>query len=109
MNDQITQLLFNVGFCAAYTGFPYLSYAIALAASDETCLRRLTKRLYPEVAQHFGVSVSAAEQAMRFLLRCFWDSGNVPLLEQRICYPFNFRPYTGEFIGILAVYFRTLA
>ena len=108
MSDQVARLLFNVGFRAAYTGFPYLSYAIALATSDETCLHGLTKRLYPEVAQHFGVSVSAAEQAMRFLLHCFWDSGNVPLLEQRICYLFKFRPYTGEFIGILAVYFRTL-
>ena len=52
------------------------------------------------------MSAAAVEHDIRFLLACFWKRGNVALLEKRLGCDFQARPYTGEFIDILAAYFR---
>ena len=102
MTNQISIFLRNVGFRATYAGFPFLVCAISLVILEEDYLRCLTKRLYPDVARRFGVSPAAVEHDIRSLFSAFWTQGNGSLLEKHLGYPLRSRPFTGEFIDILA-------
>lgn len=107
LNDTprtISAFLRSIGFRATYIGFQYLVCAISLVMSNESYLHSLTTRLYPCVADIYGISAVSVERAMRFMINVFWDHGNVALLEDRLGYPMHDRPSIGEFIDVIAFY-----
>ena len=56
METKIYFLLHSLGIGAKYRGFRYLAYGIALCMEDEDYLLRVSKTLYPKIAQTFQVS-----------------------------------------------------
>ena len=63
METKIYFLLHSLGIGAKYRGFRYLAYGIALCMEDEDYLLRVSKTLYPKIAQTFQVSSSCVERA----------------------------------------------
>ena len=61
METKIYFLLHSLGIGAKYRGFRYLAYGIALCMEDEDYLLRVSKTLYPKIAQTFQVSSSCVE------------------------------------------------
>ena len=59
METEIYFLLHSLGIGAKYRGFRYLAYGIALCMEDEDYLLRVSKTLYPKIAQTFQVFPSA--------------------------------------------------
>ena len=51
METEIYFLLHSLGIGAKYRGFRYLAYGIALCMEDEDYLLRVSKTLYPKIAQ----------------------------------------------------------
>lgn len=62
METEIYFLLHSLGIGAKYRGFRYLAYGIALCMEDEDYLLRVSKTLYPKIAQTFQVSSSCVER-----------------------------------------------
>lgn len=53
------------GVPAHILGYQYAGYAIDLALADPAIINQMVKRLYPEVARHFGTTPSRVERAIR--------------------------------------------
>ncbi len=100
------RILRQMGIFSAYTGYYYLAYAINLVLEDEDYLFCATKRLYPDIADHFEVSTSSVEHAMRSLITNFWDQGGDQTLPGFLGQPLFRRPSTREFIALIADYIR---
>lgn len=104
--NEICKILRKLGIHSAYTGYYYIAYAIELVLQDEDYLFSATKRLYPEIASHYGVSVCSVEHAMRSMIASFWEQGGSQTLPAFLEQPLFRKPSTREFIALLADYMR---
>ena len=64
METELYFLLHSLGIGAKYRGFRYLAYGIALCMEDEDYLLRVSKTLYPKIAQTFQVSSSGPAETV---------------------------------------------
>ena len=69
----VSDILERIGISPAYTGFHYLKSAIFLALSDDTYLKALTKRLYPDVAKRYNTDWHRTERCMRYAIVKGWN------------------------------------
>ena len=82
MEVTIADLLHEIGIPANLLGYTYLKAAIELAYNDESYLRALVKKLYPEIAQSYNTTVVRVERAIRHAIEVVWDRGNTALLDR---------------------------
>lgn len=101
---DIKQLLSSLGIARTYIGFSQAAYAIHLATHHEDVLDRITKDLYPAVADHFGVSAGSVERNIRTVIQTFWKRGNRTLYNKISGCEVEDKPRNGEFISTLATY-----
>ena len=60
-----------------HCGREYLIRAIEIVWLDERLLKALSKRVYPAVAEQFGVEVRHVSRAMRHVIDAAWRSGEM--------------------------------
>lgn len=101
METKIYFLLHSLGIGAKYRGFRYLAYGIALCMEDEDYLLRVSKTLYPKIAQTFQVSSSCVERDIRTAISVCWTRGNRDLLFSLSVHPVLTKPTNSEFFDIL--------
>ena len=80
MSDIIDDLFRELGAPCHLLGYDRAAYAIKMVISDNKCLREITKRLYPDVAEHFDTTPSRVERSIRHLVDVAWtrhDTMNV--------------------------------
>lgn len=97
----------ETGVPANLRGYSYLKEAIDLAVADQSIIHRLTKRLYPAVAEKFQTTPSCVERAMRHSVETAWARGDLETLHRRFGYTISFRkgrPTIGEFVALAAEY-----
>lgn len=72
--------LHKLGVTKKYSGYDYIVYGIELM-SENNNLFGITKRLYVEIANKFGVSYSSVEKSIRYAIQKIWERDeNVVLL-----------------------------
>ena len=111
METKIYFLLHSLGIGAKYRGFHYLAHGITLCMEDEDYLLRISKTLYPKIAQAFQVSSSCVERDIRTAISVCWTRGNRDLLFSLSMRPLVAKPTNSEFFDILSSYikyYRTL-
>ena len=64
VDEKISSVFLTVGIPAHIKGYHYLRYAIKLVMEDGSLINRITKELYPRVAEHFDTSASKVERAI---------------------------------------------
>lgn len=106
METEIYFLLHSLGIGAKYRGFRYLAYGIALCMEDEDYLLRVSKTLYPKIAQTFQVSSSCVERDIRTAISVCWTRGNRDLLFSLSVHPVLTKPTNSEFFDILSSYIK---
>lgn len=97
----------ETGISPRLLGYAYLKEAIDLAVADQTFVHKLTKRLYPAVAEKFQSTPSRVERAMRHGVETAWERGDLETLHKRFGYTVAVhkgRPTVGEFIALAAEY-----
>ena len=105
VDEKISSVFLTVGIPAHIKGYHYLRYAIKLVMEDGTLINRITKELYPRVAEHFETSASKVERAIRHAIEVAWTRGkieNINALFGFIVYSKNEKPTNGEFIALVA-------
>lgn len=110
METEIYFLLHSLGIGAKYRGFHYLAYGIALCMEDEDYLLRVSKTLYPKIAQKFQVSSSCVERDIRTAISICWTRENRELLFSLSVRPVLAKPTNSEFLDIVSSnikYYRT--
>ena len=104
LEDEIADILLELGVPAHVKGYHYLRRAIELAADDAAILGAMTKELYPSVAGAFSVTPQRVERDMRRAIEIAWrqcgpDARRIGLgaVSSR-----TGRPSNGEFIAAVA-------
>lgn len=82
LERRIAEVLKDLGVPASLKGFNYLRTAIAVCVADQSILDHITKRLYPELAKHYGTTSPRVERGIRHAVEVAWDRGDVDVLKQ---------------------------
>lgn len=93
----------ETGIPANLLAYEYLKEAIDLAVADPSIIHRLTKRLYPAVAEKFQSTPSRVERSMRHGVETAWARGDLETLHKRFGYTVSIkkgRPTVGEYIAL---------
>lgn len=105
MDEKISNIFITVGIPAHIKGYQYLREAIKMTIDSPDIINSITKRLYPEVAEHFNTSPSKVERAIRHAIEVAWNRGkieNINTLFGVRVYNHNEKPTNGEFIALVA-------
>lgn len=104
MTYKISKLLKEFGIPASILGYHYLRHAITLVVNEPDVMHRITKVLYPRVAETFNTSCSRVERACRHAIELSWDNANQELIDKYFGYSVKAgdRPTNSQFIATLA-------
>ena len=105
IDEKISNIFITVGIPAHIKGYQYLREAIKMTIDSPEIINYITKKLYPEVAEHFNTSPSKVERAIRHAIEVAWNRGkieNINTLFGVRVYNHNEKPTNGEFIALVA-------
>ena len=105
LDEEITDMLHEVGVPAHIKGYLYLREAITMVYNNIDILGSITKILYPEVAKKFGTTSSRVERAIRHAIEIAWVRGNVEAISEIFSYTISYnksKPTNSEFIAMIA-------
>lgn len=101
VDDIIEELLKEIGIPCHLVGHEQIACAIKLVTADKTYADRITKGLYPAVAELCGTTSSRAERGIRHAIDCVWtsrDLDNAHALFGNTLSINRGKPSNGEFI-----------
>lgn len=99
LHSVISEILQEFGIPQHLKGYRFLREAIAMAHNDIEVLDKITKLLYPVIADHFKTTPSRVERGIRNAIEVAWDGDGI---KARIDKPTN-----GHFIAMVADKLRT--
>lgn len=103
------RLLRRLGCTRKLKGFPYTVYMVDRIKADPEAIHLITKKLYRETAERFGVSDMAVERNVRTLVRRCWAWPDHTLLEHIAGNPLCYCPTNAEFLDMMADFLRKVA
>lgn len=104
-----TDYLMKLGFNVGSIGFDYLKEAIDYCIDDESLLDGITTRLYPKVAERFGVKPTVVERGIRGIIGRTYESGGlleINTLYNKIIYNNDIKFSNSEFIALMVYRIR---
>ena len=107
LETRITNLLHEVGIPAHIKGYTYLRAGILQAYRNPDYIGRITKVLYPEIAQKYKTTGSRVERAIRHAIEVAWTRGNIDTIDDIFGYTISAskaKPTNSEFIAMMADY-----
>lgn len=105
LEEEITSVFLAIGIPAHIKGYPYLREAVKMSINDTSVVNKITKELYPGVAEKFDTSPSKVERAIRHAIDIAWNRGRIQNMNELFgidIYKANDRPTNGEFIALVA-------
>lgn len=104
MTCKISKLLKEFGIPANVLGYHYLRHAIGVVVEEPDVMHRITKVLYPRVAEAFDTNCSRVERACRHAIELGWDRANPELIDKYFGWSLKAgnKPTNSEFIATLA-------
>lgn len=103
--EQIRQILLELGAPDHLLGHPYVVEGILLVAQDRTYINNITFGLYPQLAARFDTTASRVERAIRHLIEVTWTRGDMDIIAKYFGNTVSMdkgKPTNGEFIARLA-------
>ena len=105
VEEQIANILLEIGVPEHIKGHRYSVYAIQLVVDNPDIIDSVTGKLYPAVAEKFNTTGSRAERAIRHGIECAWDRCDLDVIEKYFgstISTFKGKPTNGEFIARIA-------
>ena len=105
LDEKITSIFLTIGIPAHIKGYPYLREAVKMSIEDISIVNKITKELYPGIAEKFGTTSSKVERAIRHAIDVAWNQGRIQNMNEVFgidIYKANDRPTNGEFIALIA-------
>jgi two-component system response regulator (stage 0 sporulation protein A) len=105
LNSVITEILMEIGVPAHIKGYTYVRRAILMTICRPEIIDRVTKELYPEIADYFNTTPTRVERAIRHGIEVAWDRGNIEVLQKFFGYTVSNikgKPTNSEFIAMIA-------
>ena len=105
IENEITEILHEVGIPAHIKGYMYLRSAIMTTYYNIDILGQVTKVLYPEIARSYNTTSSRVERAIRHAIEVAWNRGNTEAIDDIFGYTVSAsksKPTNSEFIAMIA-------
>ena len=105
LENEITEILHEVGIPAHIKGYMYLRTAIIRTFYDTEILGQVTKILYPEIARQYNTTSSRVERAIRHAIEVAWNRGNTEAIDDIFGYTVSSskaKPTNSEFIAMIS-------
>lgn len=105
IENEITEILHEVGIPAHIKGYMYLRTAILTTYYNIDILGQVTKVLYPDIARMYNTTSSRVERAIRHAIEVAWNRGNTDAINDIFGYTVSAvkaKPTNSEFIAMIA-------
>lgn len=105
LEEEVTEMLHQIGIPAHIKGYLYLRDAILMVVEDIDLLGSITKILYPEIAVRFNTTPSRVERAIRHAIEVAWARNNIEIIKKFFGHTINTekgKPTNSEFIAMMA-------
>lgn len=105
IENEITEILHEVGIPAHIKGYMYLRTAILTTYYNIDILGQVTKVLYPDIARMYNTTSSRVERAIRHAIEVAWNRGNTDAIDDIFGYTVSAvkaKPTNSEFIAMIA-------
>jgi two-component system response regulator (stage 0 sporulation protein A) len=105
IDQEITEMLHEIGVPAHIKGYMYLREAIFDIYNDISLLGSITKKLYPLIASKFETTPSRVERAIRHSIEVAWQRASSSSIESIFSNTLNLektKPTNSEFIAMIA-------
>ncbi|MCI8888627.1 MAG: sporulation transcription factor Spo0A [Hungatella sp.] len=105
LENDVTQILHEIGVPAHIKGYQYLRDAIADSVMDQDMLTSVTKVLYPNIAKKHQTTPSRVERAIRHAIEVAWNRGKMETINEIFGYTVSNgkgKPTNSEFIALLS-------
>lgn len=105
IENEITEILHEVGIPAHIKGYMYLRTAILTTYYNIDILGQVTKVLYPDIARKYNTTSSRVERAIRHAIEVAWNRGNTDAIDDIFGYTVSAvksKPTNSEFIAMIA-------
>ncbi|MGI6005584.1 MAG: sporulation transcription factor Spo0A, partial [Christensenellales bacterium] len=105
LDEQITSIFLMIGIPAHIKGYQYLREAVKMVMNNNDVINRITKELYPGIAQQCGTTASKVERAIRHAIEVAFSRGRIENINQVFginIYNKGDKPTNGEFIALVA-------
>ena len=105
IENEITEILHEVGIPAHIKGYMYLRTAILETYYNIDILGQVTKVLYPDIARQYATTSSRVERAIRHAIEVAWNRGNTEAIDEIFGYTVSAsksKPTNSEFIAMIA-------
>ena len=105
LENDVTEMIHEIGVPAHIKGYHYLREAIMMCVEDVEMLNAITKVLYPTIADNFRTTPSRVERAIRHAIEVAWSRGKMETLDGLFGYTINTgkgKPTNSEFIALIA-------
>jgi len=105
LENDVTQILHEIGVPAHIKGYQYLRDAITISVEDQDMLTSVTKVLYPSIAKKHQTTPSRVERAIRHAIEVAWSRGSMDTINAIFGYTVSNgkgKPTNSEFIALLS-------
>jgi two-component system response regulator (stage 0 sporulation protein A) len=105
LEQDVTDMIHEIGVPAHIKGYQYLREAIMMAVNDREMISSITKVLYPTIAKKFQTTPSRVERAIRHAIEVAWSRGRMETLDSLFGYTIDTckgKPTNSEFIALIA-------
>ena len=102
---KVTAMMHELGIPAHIKGYHYLRDAIVMVVDRVDLLSKITKELYPTIAQKYLTTPSRVERAIRHAIEVAWDRGNMDFIQRVFGHTISQekgKPTKSEFIAMVA-------
>lgn len=102
---KATGIMHELGIPAHIKGYLYLREAIVMVVGRVDLLSRVTKELYPTIAEKYVTTPSRVERAIRHAIEVAWDRGNMDFIQKVFGHTISQekgKPTNSEFIAMVA-------
>ena len=108
--QSIIKTLHELGVPSNIKGYKYIKEAISLMISNPNMEEKVTKYLYPTIAEKYNASTSSVERSIRHAIEISWNRANIDLMEEIFGYSIDIekaKPTNSEYISTIAETLRT--
>lgn len=105
LENDVTDMIHEVGVPAHIKGYQYLRDAILMVIREPEMLNSITKILYPTIAKRNQTTPSRVERAIRHAIEVAWSRGNMDVINALFSYTVSTgkgKPTNSEFIALIA-------
>ena len=95
----------EIGIPAHVKGYQYLREAIIMVVNNIDLLNKVTKNLYPDIAEKYNTTSAGVERAIRHAIEVAWERAKIDNVDNIFGYtvsPVRGKPTNSEFIAIIA-------